>query len=249
MGKKSDSSWLFIGGGALALAAFMGRKQIVRIGNVVLDQAKILVFKRVIPAHVQPYADVILKVAAEQDLNPFVIVALGERESGWGKFLDQNGKGDNGHGHGIMQIDDRTNAAWLASTNWRDSYSNVTKGAKILVDKIRFFQGKAPAYGTNKDGSAYTISNGINVFIGPINAKRRGVSAGKYPDPRPLSGDKLNQAALAAYNSGTGNVIQSIAAGLSPDATTTGSNYSKDVSQKVASLTTAFTQAGGGTGA
>lgn len=71
-------------------------------------------------------ADAIIQVAQETGVSPALIYAIGNRESGWGKFLDSNMTGDNGHGHGYMQIDDRTWGSWLDSNDWKDPYNNIS---------------------------------------------------------------------------------------------------------------------------
>lgn len=102
------------------------------IGSAAFDAAKKSIFLVSIPSEARQYADIILRVAKEQGVDPMIIVALGQHESRWGQALDNDGKGDNGHGHGIMQIDDRSHLAWLDSHNWRDPYTNVTYGAQVF---------------------------------------------------------------------------------------------------------------------
>ena len=62
--------------------------------------------------------------AAMSDLGPdwfaYVLMGIASRESRMGLALDKNGLGDKGHGHGIMQVDDRSHASFCASGNWRD---------------------------------------------------------------------------------------------------------------------------------
>ena len=42
-----------------------------------------------------------------------------------------------GHGRGLMQIDDGSHAAWLATHDWRDPQVNIEGGAQILFDTLR----------------------------------------------------------------------------------------------------------------
>lgn len=51
-----------------------------------------------------------------------------------------------------------------------------------------------------------------------------------------LTGERLVTAAVAAYNTGWGNVTKSLTAGRSPDATTTGGNYGTKVANTAAGL-------------
>lgn len=226
---------IVVGGAAAALAAaiFLGRRKIMDAASIIGNATRKAIFDHVIPVPARSYSDVILRVAKEQQVDPFWIVALGMRESRWGEAIGgPGGTGDAGHGRGIMQIDDRSQAQWLASNDWTDPYVNVTKGAQILKEKAAFFL---------KDGS------GKGVELDAAAAAKRGVGAGSYRDPRPLSGDDLIQASIAAYNSGEGNVLKSIAAGVPPDTTTAGGNYSSDVLGRIASMSNAFVNAGGTT--
>ena len=50
----------------------------------------------------------------------YVLMAIDSRESRFGVLLDEDGLGDGGHGHGEMQIDDRSHKAFCASGRWRD---------------------------------------------------------------------------------------------------------------------------------
>ena len=201
-------------------------------------------FKLALPAEGQRYADDILRVAKEEGISPFVIAVLMEQESGYGTALsthDHTGTGDGGHGHGLMQIDDRTFGAgqsdpWLTYRNragtplWQIPYENIKKGVEGLKWQLAYF-GKVPKPGP------------VNVKAGSA-ANKAGAAPGAYPDPRPLSGDRLLFAAIAAYNTGQGNVLQALAAGLPADATTaktrTGSGvigYATSVLARLSDLT------------
>jgi hypothetical protein len=84
---------IFMGlGGALMLAAWRW-KDLTSGGGMIVDAAKEQIFKAIIYAGARPYADVILAAARDQSVDPFVPVALGQRESGWGATL-KNGTGD-----------------------------------------------------------------------------------------------------------------------------------------------------------
>lgn len=188
-------------------------------GSKVIDSAHESIFRWTLPSYAQPYADVILRVSREKGLDPFLIFALGDRESGWGRYLNADGTGDSGHGHGLMQIDDGSFAEWLATHDWRDPYTNVSKGASILQAAIGFFQGRAAVKGYT-DGTRVQIDK---------SAARLKVAPGYYPDPRPLSGDALWRAAIAAYNTGSANVLMNLATNHPAEFTTTGGDYTSDV--------------------
>lgn len=148
------------------------------------------------------FSEQLLQAARESGTDPFVLAAIMERESRSGEALDPAGRGDGGHGHGLMQIDDRSHQAWLATGVWRDPLQNIRYGAKVLKENLVFFA-------------------------------RPGVGR---EDPRPLQGQELLQAAVAAYNTGAANVLRSIKAGKHPDATTAHANYSQDVLQRAEAL-------------
>jgi hypothetical protein len=77
-----------------------------------------------------------------------LIAAVMDRESRGGDALSPPGPGgfgDNGHGHGLMQIDDRT---WVSFCNdpsqWQDPAQNILYGAGILASYQRGFSGDLP---------------------------------------------------------------------------------------------------------
>lgn len=71
---------------------------------------------------------------------PAVIAAIMSRESGCGLLLKPpgpGGKGDRGHGHGLMQIDDRWHEDWIRDNPWDEPATNIGKGIMILHDIVR----------------------------------------------------------------------------------------------------------------
>ncbi|TAK97560.1 MAG: hypothetical protein EPO08_21090, partial [Rhodospirillaceae bacterium] len=131
-----------------------------------------------IPDEAKTYAEIILQVAGETGVDPFLIAAVGQRESRWGLALDANMTGDAGHGHGIMQIDDRTWASWIASNDWTDPYTNVKKGAEILASNLSYFEGK----GLTGNDLIAAAAAGYNHGPGAV---WRNVSATGNPDDGP----------------------------------------------------------------
>lgn len=263
--------WVYAGGGA-ALLSFLFRSQIARVAGVLIDKTKVPIFKAVIPSAAEPYAEVILDEAGKAGIDPFIVVALGDRETKWGTSpayrgdtgdyaarcwaMDQITKfgperlrvgGDCGSGgkyvtpydglgwgRGLMQIDFGSEADWLFANDWRDPATNIRKGIQVLQQKMREL-GSTSRLGSLVPGDG-------TVHVGPATSKKLDVDEGDYEDPRPLTGSDLTVASLAAYNAGSANVIWAIAArGMEGiDLVTTGENYSSDVSNMIASLTSAF---------
>ena len=231
--------WALLGASGVGIAyALRGKASSVThaIGSA-MDAVQAELFKLIIPSVARPYADVILQVAREESISPFLITTIGYRESGWGTspYLDKpgpGGRGDYGHGHGLMQIDDRSWGNWLSKNRWDDPYTNVSFAiGTILKNKINFFAGTARVPG---------LTDGTWVTLSVSQAEKRNVDPGDYPEPRPLHGDELTQAGVAAYNTGEGNVLMSLAVGLHPDFTTTAPPYATDVLGRMAVLIDKF---------
>jgi soluble lytic murein transglycosylase-like protein len=159
------------------------RRQLSSTAQSAVDRADL--FSLAIPSEAAPYAATILAVAEETGVDPFVIAAIGQRESRWGLALDANGLGDSGHGHGLMQIDDRTWASWIAANDWADPYVNVRKGAEIMGQNLDYFAGKgltgndliaAAAAGYNHGPGAVwrNIQAGISPDMGTANGNYGG---------------------------------------------------------------------------
>lgn len=165
------------------------------------------------------YADVIEKAAAATGVSPFLIAAIMERESNYGLALRPKGPrglSADGSDRGLMQIN---KVAHPEFTKWADPLEAAKYGAKVIKDSKTFFASKPKT-------PTVTVKKGSY-------ANSRGVPAGVYADPRPLSGDFLLRAAISAYNTGAGNVLQAVAAGQDTDITTTGSDYAANVLQRM----------------
>lgn len=216
--------------GAAFFLLYFFRKRVATLAQFVYTEARKQAFVRTIPSRTRVYAPVLLRVAQEEGLSPFLLAGFMERESASGVALSPpgpGGTGDGGHGRGLMQIDDRSHTTWINTNNWKDPYTNIKYGAKVLKQNLSYFSIKPPV------GSKVVVSAGSY-------AANSGVPVGTYADPRPLAGGALWAAAVAAYNTGAGNAIKSIAAGKSPDTTTAKKNYSSDVLAKVGSWEQSF---------
>jgi LysM repeat protein len=74
---------------------------------------------------------------------PALLAAIALRESACGLDLDENGLGDNGHGHGIMQIDDRSFGGLFDAGYpyfWTDPMWIIAAAAAILDAKWQYLQ-------------------------------------------------------------------------------------------------------------
>ena len=142
--------------------------------------------------------DMILASAQCHQWAPEIVAGILSRESRFGLLL-QNGLGGAGHGHGLMQIDDRSFGPWLASHDWTDPATNIEQGVIILTEKYNYLS-----------------------------------------DHTELTGADLEQAAVAAYNCGEGNVRQVVEAGDDIDSRTTGHDYSADVLDRAAQFKEIF---------
>lgn len=102
-----------------------------------------------------------------------IVGAVCWRESRGGALLippGASGTGDGGHGHGLMQIDDRYHAAFLAQTDgfgkllWQKPADNIGYGAGVLADKLAAFpdslEGGIAAYNASAERVALALKNG-----------------------------------------------------------------------------------------
>ena len=103
--------------------------------------------------------DHIDKMAKRYGLNPNIVKALIEEESGW----LSSAEGDNGESVGLMQIQERWHKdrmKRLGVTNLYDSEQNITVGCDILselLNKYGNYRDALSAYnsGNTKDGRVY----------------------------------------------------------------------------------------------
>lgn len=272
------------GAGLLGLAAFLLRgggsataEEVAVAYSRTFDAAGREAFVAAVDRRTEPYAEIILDVAARLGLNPFTIVGLMLRESGSSLYLSPRtaagvgdptprwfakdsvpqwandyalvsgrtrikdgveqyevvppaagGAEDAGWGYGLMQIDWVSHRPFIESGAWKDPAKNIEYGARVLLEAINYFK-----------SSPGRIQSYRGETIGPET------SDATYTDPRPLTGDLLTRAALAAYNAGTVRVLWAIARGKDPDSVTTkGSSgspdYGTDVRDRALALVSKF---------
>ena len=109
-----------------------------------------------LPANLQPWGRIISFWADFYQLDPFILAGVMQCETQGGQApgLDvqgPSGRGDGGHGHGLMQVDDRFHASMVAcllgdaTRAWANPAFNVGFGASILADFLRHLAGDYPA--------------------------------------------------------------------------------------------------------
>lgn len=134
---------------------------------------------------------------------PSLLLAIASRESDV-----ENIVGDNGHGRGGWQIDDRT---WI---RWLDSVDGVRSGTWTPVVK-----------GATAGDAGYcpTLNDGVTQAITILHQNWTGANG---------TGTKRGAVMVAAYNCGLGGALSGLHEFENPDHFTTDGNYSVDVFQR-----------------
>jgi hypothetical protein len=91
----------------------------------------------------QTYGQFIQESASRHAHRQEVIAGIIMRESAGGRMLTPpgpTGTGDGGHGHGLMQIDDRSFAVFCNCSAWKDPAQNIEYGSVILQRKRIYLQ-------------------------------------------------------------------------------------------------------------
>jgi soluble lytic murein transglycosylase-like protein len=95
-----------------------------------------------LPQHLAQWSAEVAIAAERYRLDAALLMAIIDRESRGGLALrppGAGGTGDQGHGRGLMQIDDRWHADWIRLGVWKNPGANILKGAEILRGGIDFF--------------------------------------------------------------------------------------------------------------
>lgn len=156
-----------------------------------------------LPLAAQPYADVIAQVSSETGVDPYLIAAIGMRESGWGNLLrprGPGGTGDSGHGHGLFQIDDRTWAGWLAMMAWQEPLTNVRKGVSIYLANRSYFLKKGVMDPTLTQAALAGFNRGATAVWTDLQASGN-------PDRRTAGGDYGETVLALATSYATGGTV------------------------------------------
>lgn len=98
------------------------------------------------------YGDIIVAAVEEYRIRAEVVGAIIQRETAGGlsPYLDirgPEGRGDGGHGHGLMQIDDRSFPEFCSSVDWMQPEANIRFGTKILARKRSYIRSKTVGIG------------------------------------------------------------------------------------------------------
>ena len=102
------------------------------------------------------YGSILISAAAQFRHRPEVLAGIMCRESegGLSRHLDRAGpagRGDSGHGHGLMQIDNRSFPEFCNSDAWPDPDKNIAFGARVLRDKRRYLASKSIGWALSDD--------------------------------------------------------------------------------------------------
>lgn len=161
--------------------------------------------------------------------------------------LPPDGKG---WGRGLMQIDYGVHYDWVTKNAWWDPQVNIDKGAQILAEMLAVFRKSPNSAGIKVE--AWRLTRGIPKYgILPWPQKYPGkaypqvIEGQKYAatpvkDVRPLSGAQLYEAAVAAYNAGSGGVLQALGLGLPAEAPTSTQQYVTNFAARIATWMAKF---------
>lgn len=257
--------WLAGGGvGVLGLGFWLFRErelddavdaavtEVVSAGGAVVAAAQKLGLQAFLTASgnaAAPYGAVIDQVANEQNISPFVIVALGDRETRWGMasaYRNQTG--------------DYAKRAWTSAQIEKVPVTPVGTAPAASDGSPRWYVMPADGLGWGRglmqvDYASWYDWLASNDWRDPYVNITKGVQIlkqkMKYLAGKGLVGDDLTAAGLAAYNAGEGNVWKAwsnaIAQGQNPrqalDKVTTGGDYSASVLTTIANLTNAYAMA------
>lgn len=207
------------------------------------------------PEEIKQFANLLLDAAEVHGVDPYLLAGMAWREShagallrpsgptgtgdfiprksgsAWFKYADPStGLPPDGHGwgRGLMQLDYGAEHDWVMSNAWDDAATSIDKAATKLAGLYQYFQQPA---GPQVRVDGWRL-NGLYGADGTCIVKGWKAlyglqSQGPFPDARPLAGEVLDEAALAAYNAGTVGVLEAIAAGLPGSAPSSGNDYGR----------------------
>jgi hypothetical protein len=166
------------------------------------------------------YGDFIENAAGLNKVRASVLAGIMMRETrgGLSSLLSQPGPGGKGdkdkngvyHGHGLMQIDDRSFPVFTSGLSWSNPDENIKFGADVLYRKIYFFERRSehlmllPEWNIERLGiAAYNCGEG-NVL--------KAVNLGKNPDLATAGGNYSNEVLRFAvlYEKGLENAPKAV---------------------------------------
>ena len=152
----------------------------------------------------EQYHPIVITACEKYNIPWSIIAGLGSRESQWGLDLDPpgpEGTGDNGHGKGLLQIDDRSHdfAKW---ESWKNPRENIFYGCKVLADSISIIKRRCTSESRTVVVSGYDpeqlVRYGLAAYnAGPLavlTAIRRGVDIDLVTTGDNYSADVLSRA-------------------------------------------------------
>lgn len=149
-----------------------------------------------LPEYIEPYWQDILYAAGKHGFDPHLIAAIGDRETKWGTHAACHPKGpaclgDAGHGHGLMQIDDRSFPDFCGNyALWATPVSNILKGCMVLKNKLQFLKNE----GVKEDVVLQCAVAAYNCGEGnALRAYRRALGVDYYTSGKDYSADVLRR--------------------------------------------------------
>lgn len=151
------------------------------------------------------------------------LIGIGSRESNLDpKWLTK--KGDNGHGAGLMQADDRSFPEFTKGDNWKDARLGILFGAKVLMQKQRDYEqniGKRTTFKSTNGKKTYSFTG------------------------KPASGATAQHIVISGYNCGRWSQYN-WANGQDIDKYSTGKDYGRDVMERAAVIRSLLTESATG---
>lgn len=117
-----------------------------------------------------------------------LLMAIASRETNIRNIL-----GDSGHGHGIMQIDDRSFPAFTSSGRWRVPRLNILMGGEVLSGKRRFLSSRGVTGETLTRASVAAYNGGEGRVLRAIT---RGLGVDSVTTNRNYSADVFERASV-----------------------------------------------------
>src|SRR5712664_3611682 len=185
--------------------------------------------KSILPSRLAQWADSFMAAGLVYGVSPTLLAAICDRESRGGEALlphGPTGTGDNGHGRGLMQLDDRTHQRFLDAAFfdgvplWRSPAFNILYGCWLLRHYYNLSVGRwAVAIAAYNAG----LTRALRATPGDLRATPG--------DPRATPGDlRATPGDLRATPGDPTSLVQRL------DALTTGGDYVSDVLKRQAAF-------------